>query len=55
MMFSNPFKKPEVKYDELEGQAQEAAKVALKGEVREFGAQDVSDMPQEMDTFLPDL
>ncbi|CAM9298553.1 unnamed protein product [Sphacelaria rigidula] len=33
MMFSNPFKKPEVKYEELEGQAQEAAKAALKGEV----------------------
>lgn len=33
MMFSNPFKKKEVDYDELEGAAGEAGRVALKGEV----------------------
>lgn len=33
MMFSNPFKKREVDYEELEGAASEAAKYALKGEV----------------------
>lgn len=34
MLFSNPFKKKEIDYDELEGAAEEAAKAALKGEVR---------------------
>lgn len=34
MMFSNPFKKKEVDYEELEGGAEEAARAALKGEVR---------------------
>lgn len=33
MMFSNPFKKKEVDYDELEGAALEAGRAALKGEV----------------------
>lgn len=33
MMFSNPFKKPEVNYEELDGAAEEAARAALKGEV----------------------
>ncbi|CAM9626462.1 unnamed protein product [Ectocarpus sp. 13 AM-2016] len=33
MMFSNPFKKKEVNYEELEGGAEEAARAALKGEV----------------------
>lgn len=33
MMFSNPFKKKEVDYEELEGAAQEAGQAALKGEV----------------------
>lgn len=33
MMFSNPFKKKEVDYEELEGAAEEAGRAALKGEV----------------------
>eukprot|EP00904_Undaria_pinnatifida_P003731 jgi/Undpi1/13359/HiC_scaffold_8.g03018.m1 len=33
MLFSNPFKKKEVNYEELEGAAGEAAKAALVGEV----------------------
>ncbi len=33
MLFSNPFKKKEVDYEELEGAASEAAQTALKGEV----------------------
>lgn len=33
-MFSNPFKKKEVNYEELEGAAGEAGRAALKGEVR---------------------
>lgn len=33
-MFSNPFKKKEVNYEELDGAAAEAARAALKGEVR---------------------
>lgn len=33
MMFSNPFKKKEVNYEELEGAAGEAARAALKSEV----------------------
>lgn len=36
MLFSNPFKKKEVNYEELDGAAEEAARAALKGEVRHF-------------------
>eukprot|EP00752_Nemacystus_decipiens_P013846 g12293.t1 len=44
MMFSNPFKKKEVNYEELEGGAQEAGQAALKGEVpsKSEGGQDIA-------------
>lgn len=39
MLFSNPFKKKEIDYEELEGAAEEAAKSALKGEASYTHAQ----------------